>query len=446
MKIACLSLVEIFPDYVLGGSQNILRKIILGLRENNINVRLFSPKNDNPKSFIGDVEIENKLSLKGSFPSPFEIPLYELQSLQEELDKISSWADRLYFHGDGWFMRNEFVDSTTISGIHDLVYQESVTSVMFSESDKIIVPSNYLRDTIKSSLSNEKFNQTNISVIKNSIDNFSKSIKINDSISNDNLILLFPHRPDIRKGLNNAIKISLEFIHTKNWNSVTLKVPKFNENLDKDEKNSSYINQELKNEFISSGGNILFHDWIPLNKMSDYYKSGDLTLCPGNFIESFGLVPLESLSNGTPAICSSVGAFREFDGFDGLKVIPYGDTKSFVKKGLELLSSKDEILAGRERVILNYDLNSMIDHYIEVFTNPSFKENYKSNTNQFYAKIDGKNYDLSPWCFINNNKIYHDYKGWLDSFENKFKIIDKEIFFVDNISQKALDEKILISS
>ena len=65
MKIACLSLVEIFPDYVLGGSQNILRKIILGLRENNINVRLFSPKNDNPKSFIGDVEIENKLSLKG---------------------------------------------------------------------------------------------------------------------------------------------------------------------------------------------------------------------------------------------------------------------------------------------------------------------------------------------------------------------------------------------
>ena len=153
MKIACLSLVEIFPDYVLGGSQNILRKVILGLRENNINVRLFSPKNDNPKSFIGDVEIENKLSLKGSFPSPFEIPLYELQSLQEELDKISSWADRLYFHGDGWFMRNEFLDSTIISGIHDLVYQESVTSVMFSESDKIIVPSNYLRDTIKYSLS-----------------------------------------------------------------------------------------------------------------------------------------------------------------------------------------------------------------------------------------------------------------------------------------------------
>ena len=47
---------------------------------------------------------------------------------------------------------------------------------------------------------------------------------------------------------------------------------------------------------------------------------------------------------------------------------------------------------------------------------------------------------------MNKNKIYHDYKGWLDNFENKFKILNKEIFFVDNISQKALDEKILISS
>ena len=59
--------------------------------------------------------------------------------------------------------------------------------------------------------------------------------------------------------------------------------------------------------------------------------------------------------------------------------------------------------------------------------------------------LEFNNLKVSIECYLNNNKIYHDYKGWLDSFENKFKIIDKEIFFVDNISQKALDEKILIS-
>ena len=139
MKIACLSLVEIFPDYVLGGSQNILRKIIIGLRNNGIRVRLFSPINDQPKSFINDVEIENILNLRGSFPSPFEIPLYELQNLSNTIDEIKTWADRIYLHGDGWFMREEFFGSNIISGIHDLIYQESLTSVIFSKSAPIIL-------------------------------------------------------------------------------------------------------------------------------------------------------------------------------------------------------------------------------------------------------------------------------------------------------------------
>ena len=62
-----------------------------------------------------------------------------------------------------------------------------------------------------------------------------------------------------------------------------------------------------------------------------------MTLCPGNFIESFGLVPLESLANGTPAICSAVGAFREFYNFEGIRIVPYGDIEGFVNKGIELL-------------------------------------------------------------------------------------------------------------
>ena len=217
MKIACLSLVEIFPDYVLGGSQNILRKIIIGLRNNGIRVRLFSPINDQPKSFINDVEIENILNLRGSFPSPFEIPLYELQNLSNTIDEIKTWADRIYLHGDGWFMREEFFGSNIISGIHDLVYQESLTSVIFSKSNKIIVPSNYLKQTIKASLSKERFRSKNISVIKNSIYNFSKEMNTEKHPDKDTLVLLFPHRPDLRKGINNALKISLGFAQTKRW-------------------------------------------------------------------------------------------------------------------------------------------------------------------------------------------------------------------------------------
>jgi len=169
MKIACLSLAPLFPKYVLGGSQNILNKIVLGLRSNGMQVRLFSPISDLEKSYIGDVEIENILNLKGSFPSPFEIPLYEMQDLSENIKNISLWADRLYLHGDGWIMRDEFKDVKIISGIHDLVYQEAIISVFSLDSNKIIVPSLYLLETIKASISKKRFENKNIVVIKNSI-------------------------------------------------------------------------------------------------------------------------------------------------------------------------------------------------------------------------------------------------------------------------------------
>ena len=142
MKIACLSLAPLYDDFVLGGSQKVLNEIILGLRSNKIQVRVFSPKESNIDKdfFIGDVKIEKTLNLSGTFPSPFEIPLYEIQDLSEKLSTISDWADRIYLHGDGWFLRDEFSNKMIISGIHDLVYQESLSSVFSFFSNKTILP------------------------------------------------------------------------------------------------------------------------------------------------------------------------------------------------------------------------------------------------------------------------------------------------------------------
>ena len=45
MKVACLSMAPLYGEFVLGGSQKVLNDIILGLRKNNIEMRVFSPKN-----------------------------------------------------------------------------------------------------------------------------------------------------------------------------------------------------------------------------------------------------------------------------------------------------------------------------------------------------------------------------------------------------------------
>ncbi|NCG35094.1 MAG: glycosyltransferase [Dehalococcoidales bacterium] len=445
MKIACLSLVPLFPEYVLGGSQNILNKIVLGLRSNDIKVRLVSPISEMKKSYIGDVEIENILNLKGSFPSPFEIPLYEIQDLSETIQKISLWADRLYLHGDGWIMRDEFEDKKIISGIHDLVYQEAITSVFSLDSNKIIVPSLYLLETIKASISKKRFQNKNIVVIKNAISNTDNLIS-NNKTNKNNLTLLFPHRPDPRKGFIQAIKIATVFSNLKRWDKVILKVPKFQNKLNKDQKNLEYLDYEVYKIFNESGGELFLHDWIPSNEMNDYYQTGDLTLCPGNFIESFGLVPLESLANGTPSVCSSVGAFRDLSNFPGIRLAPYNDIEKFVQKGLELLVQDKEIIKGKNKVLSDYNLDFMITEYVDNILNPDKKLSYKNN-NKIYSNVDDIIYYLAPWCSVENSKIYHDYKGWMDEFEDNFILEENtKIIMSNNFYKKAIKEKILISS
>jgi len=441
MKVACLSLAPLYGEFVLGGSQKVLNDIVFGLRKNNTNVRLFSPieLNISEDSFIGDVKIEKILNLSGDFPSPFEVPLYELQELSSKLSMISDWADRIYLHGDGWFLRDYFFGNKIISGIHDLVYQESLSSVFSFISNKIIVPSKYLLNTIHSSIDRKKFESNNYSIIPNSISifnnsNFKKPL-------DENLILLFPHRPDPRKGFNIAIQIANEFAKTKNWKKVILKSSRFNESLNKDKKNSDFKNEDSYKEFISNNGQLIFNDWIPFEKMGEFYSSGDLTLCPGDFIESFGLVPLESVVNGTPAICSSVGAFRDLRTIPGIQIVPHGDIKTFVKKGIEIINNKDHVSEGKAYILNEFSREKMIDSYIENFSQPDSKENHDFK----YVQSDLKNLYLAPWCSLENNMIYHDYLGWMTKTKDKIRMKNSDkISFDSNIIEYAINKRILI--
>jgi len=442
MKIACLSLAPLYGEYVLGGSQKVLNDIVLGLRKNDIDLRVFSPieNNTSEDSFIGDVKIEKVLNLTGKFPSPFEVPLYELQQLSKILSLISDWADRIYLHGDGWFLRDYFLGNKIISGIHDLVYQESLSSVFSFDSNKIIIPSKYLLNTIHSSIARKKFESNNYLIIPNSISEpISEKLKEIDG----NLILLFPHRPDPRKGFNEALRIANEFAKTKNWKKVILKSLVFDESLNKDKKNSEFFDTEAQREFLSNHGEIVFNDWIPFEQMGEFYSSGDLTLCPGDFIESFGLVPLESVVNGTPAICSSVGAFRELKDISGIELIPYGDIKKFVNTGINMINDQKSILKGKNDILNKFSRKKMINSYVEAFSFPDKKEKYDFK----YIQSESKDFYLAPWCSLENDMIYHDYLGWMKKTKDKIRIENSnKISFDSNITEYAINKRILIPS
>ena len=109
--------------------------------------------------------------------------------------------------------------------------------------------------------------------------------------------------------------------------------------------------------------------------MAEYYSSGDITLCPGNFIESFGLVPLESVANLTPVLCSSVGSLRNYKNISGIEIIPYADVKEFVRKGELLLKNKNKVIEGKEQILKKFSLDKMIEKYISAITSPNKETN-----------------------------------------------------------------------
>ena len=176
--------------------------------------------------------------------------------------------------------------------------------------------------------------------------------------------------------------------------------------------------------------------------MNDYYASGDLTLCPGNFIESFGLVPLESVNNLTPSLCSAVGAFRDLRDISGVESIPFGFAEDFVSKGLFLMKNKDKLISGKDMIQEKFSYKKMIKSYIEEFTN------LDKNSNKLeYLTTESGQYYLAPWCFISDRMIYHDYIGWISETKNKISLNDSnKISIDDNIIDLCLQKRILIPS
>ena len=178
--------------------------------------------------------------------------------------------------------------------------------------------------------------------------------------------------------------------------------------------------------------------------MPEYYSSGDLTLCPGNFIESFGIVPLESVANLTPVLCSSVGSLRDYKNISGIEIIPYSDVKEFVRKGELLLQNENKIIEGKGQILKNFSLDKMIEKYISAITFPNKKTNEKFSFD-YKLELNHKTYYLAPWCSIENTKIYHDYYGWMEKFDDQIKITSKNKLIINNnLLKEALKERILI--
>lgn len=119
---------------------------------------------------------------------------------------------------------------------------------------------------------------------------------------------------------------------------------------------------------------IVFAGYVPYDELPRYYKSADVFCSPATGKESFGLVLLEAMAAGKPAVASSITGYSGIvsHGVDGLLVRPR-DERALAEALLQLL--QDRSLRGQMGVMgkakakaFSWDVvaDQVMSYYIEL--------------------------------------------------------------------------------
>ena len=402
-----------FSDHVIGGSQKILADVAVGLKNNGHDIQIWCTGTD---SHTGDFELGNvpvhpDLTLRGAFPATHQVSPAALAQTADVLRKAADWADRVYLHADAVYLRHAIEGTEIVRSIHDYTYEEALISTLTLPADTTIVPSEYLKRCVEATVSiSGRTSIEPVATVPNGLHvpesppepEFPSEIRPREE---NDLILLFPHRPEPTKGIDEAIQIAVEVQRLDPSRNVRLLIPAYPFAANLDETNISAEEITRTAEARGAEDIVELHRWLIPSEMAGYYAAGDATLCVGSFIESFGLVPLESVIDGTPAVCARVGALRQFDDIEGVELVAYGDVQAGAGAAIAAASAPSDLLkSGRSQISKTYSQEAMISEFESVITR--FLGPRRNITESNNGRLT-----LAPWCDTQNDRIYNDYEA-----------------------------------
>jgi glycosyltransferase involved in cell wall biosynthesis len=99
-----------------------------------------------------------------------------------------------------------------------------------------------------------------------------------------------------------------------------------------------------------AGPNVRFLGRVDDETLVDLYRAADVSVVPSRALEGFGLVVLESLACGTPAIVTDAGGLPEaVEGLEPTLVVPAGDAAALRQRLMQPLPSPEACRAHAER-------------------------------------------------------------------------------------------------
>jgi glycosyltransferase involved in cell wall biosynthesis len=119
------------------------------------------------------------------------------------------------------------------------------------------------------------------------------------------------------------------------------------------------LEQQVKD--LGLEDNVQFLGFLPDAELPVAYQAANLTVMPSQSLEGFGLVLLESLASGTPALCTPVGGMPEVvEPFAPALVTRSIDAAAMAERLIDLLMGRVELpsrAACREYAVQTFDWN-----------------------------------------------------------------------------------------
>lgn len=186
-------------------------------------------------------------------------------------------------------------------------------------------------------------------------------------------IILFVGRIDPAKGLMTVIE-ALELLKKKDlplYNQLKLIVVGGGRKKEDLPGNKEYIRIKKSIREKKLTGKVIFLGSKKQSELKKYYSSAEALVMPSLY-ESFGLVPVEAMACGTPALVSRIGEMRYFvqKGKNGFSFPP--DNPSSLASCLEHFFSNKESLWNKERIrqnaIKNFSWGKTAEESYSLFT------------------------------------------------------------------------------
>ncbi len=423
MNILMFSITPLFPKHDMGGGQKHLRTIAIHLAEQGHHLRLLCTRRaDTSEPFYWHERalVLPILRFKQPFPAPYDTPAYNIAAIMQDVGEQMQWADRFYIHDGEFVFPYAYRDKPTVVGLRDNVYPETTQGAFHFEGDTLITVSEYGRQFFLQTVG-RFFPElpSRMKVIRNSIDwtrfQPTASLKPHHILNlvpsihpEKHAIVLHPHRPEDSKGIWQTIEVADRLVRQYGFSNLRVLVPRWL-NVEQDPGISDlYARIEAEIATRGLGEHFVFHEWIPVDLLPEYYRLGHVTLALGHFVESFGNAVYESLGCGTPTIVARISSHRELLPEHLIDKVDFGDHDTAAQIAADILRHKSRTRQPTlDYLHAHFSVKAQLDAYAETIIDAQVAQPMQY---RFTALDDTTRFKLPIWCYRAGAKgIYHDY-------------------------------------